>query len=102
MIFDMYFVAIGLKMAHVNTKWDVSWPKMPTSWFKLTRRWTKLVPDATKLGTSWLGMTVLRGFRGPKQALGPSQGVQGGTNEAPRMHQGCTRDAPRRHQGGTK
>ena len=56
-----------------------------------------MVPNAAKLGTSWLGMTVLRGFRGPKQALGPSQGVQGGTKEAPGRHRGGTREAPRRN-----
>ena len=31
MIFDIPLVAIGLKMAHVNTKWDLSWPKMAPS-----------------------------------------------------------------------
>ena len=39
---------------------------------------------------------------GPKRVLGPSQGVQGGTREAPRRHQGGTKEAPGRHQGGTE
>ena len=33
------------------------------------------------------------GFRRPNRGLGPSQGVQGGTEEAPGMQQGGTRDA---------
>ena len=37
--------------------------------------------------------------KGSKRALGPSQGVQGGTEEAPRRHrwghQGGTKEAPR-------
>ena len=36
----------------------------------------------------------------PKRCLGPSQGVQGSTREAPGRHRGGTREAPRRHQGG--
>lgn len=33
--------------------------------------------------------------------MGPSQGAQGGTKEAPGRHQRCIRDAPAMHQGGT-
>ena len=94
MIFDIPHVAIGLKMAHVNTKWDLSWPKMAPSWLKLARSWTKLVPNTTKLGPSWLGMRIPSDFSGSKHALGPSQGVQGCTREAPGRHQGGTREAP--------
>ena len=47
-------------------------------------------------------MRILHDCRGPKQALGPSQGVQGGTEEAPGRHQGCTEEAPGMHQGGTE
>ena len=47
-------------------------------------------------------MRILGDFRGPKQAPGPSQGVQGGTKEAPGRHRGGTEEAPGRHQGGTK
>ena len=36
-----------------------------------------------------------------KQTLGPSQGVQGGTRDAPRMHRGCTKDAPSGKYGGS-
>ena len=61
-----------------------------------------MVPNATKVGTNWLGMRILGDFKGPKQALGPSQGVRGGTKEAPRRHQGATEEAPRRHQGSTR
>ena len=98
MIFDMSFAAIGIKMAHVNTKWDLSWPEITPRWLGLARSWTKLVPNTTKLGPSWLGMRILNDFRGSKPALGPSQGVRGGTRDAPRIHQGCTK----RHQGCTK
>ena len=35
---------------------------------------------------------------GPKRVLGPSQGVQGGTEEAPGRHQGGTKEAPRSTQ----
>ena len=89
-------------MVHVNAKWDLRWPNMAASWFKLAQSWTKVDPNTTKLGPNWLGMGILYDSEGPKQALGPSQGVQGGTREAPRRHQGGTEEAPRRHQGGTK
>ncbi len=59
-----------------------------------------MVPNPTTLGPSRLGMRILSEFRGPKQALGPSQECeaatrrrQGGTEAAPRMHQGCAEDA---------
>ena len=87
MIFDMSFAAIGVKMAHVSTKWDLGWAKTAPSWLKLARSWTKVVPNTTKLGPSWLGMTILSVMRASKQALGPSQGVRGGTKEAPKRHQ---------------
>ena len=38
----------------------------------------------------------------PKRGLGPSQGVQGHTEEAPRRHRGGTEEAPGRHQGGIR
>ena len=87
-------------MAHVNAKWVLSWPKLGSSWFKLARSRTKLVPNTIKLWPSWVGMTISGDSKGAKQALGPSQGVQGCTREAPRRHQGGTGDAPRRHQVG--
>ena len=87
MIFDIPLVAIGVKMAYFNNKWDLSWPKIAPSWLKLARNWTKFVPNTTKLGPSWLGMRILGDFRDQKQALGPSQGVRGGTREAPSRHQ---------------
>ena len=40
-------------------------------------------------------------LRSKKQTLGPSQGVQGGTRDAPRMHRGCTKDAPSGKYGGS-
>ena len=40
-------------------------------------------------------------FAKQKQTLGPSQGVQGGTRDAPRMHRGCTKDAPNGKYGGS-
>ena len=43
---------------------------------------------------------IVDDFWCPQEALGPSQGVQGCTREAPGRHQGGTREAPRRHQGG--
>ena len=61
-----------------------------------------MVPNASELEQTWLGMRIFNDCRGPKQALGPSHGVQGGTKEAPRRHQGGTEDAPRRHRGGTE
>ena len=100
MIFDSSFAAIGVKMVHVSTKWDLSWPKMAPSWLKLAQSWTKLVPNTTKLGPSSLGMRTLGDFRCPKRDLGPSQGVQGCTKEAPRRHQGGTEEAPRRGHCG--
>ena len=42
---------------------------------------------------------IVGGFLCPQEALGPSQGVQGCTREAPRRHQGGTREAPRMPQG---
>ena len=93
---------MGLKMASVKAKWDLSWPKMAPSWLKLARIWTKLVPNTTKLGPSWLGMKFFSDFGRSKQALGPSQGVRGATKDAPGMHQGGTKDAPMTHQGCTK
>ena len=72
MISHISFLAIGLKTAHVNVKRDLSWPKMAASWFKLAQSWTKLVKNTTQLGPrrSWLGMRILHGAYGPKQALG--------------------------------
>ena len=46
-------------------------------------------------------MRILGDFRGAKQALGPSQGVQGRTEEAPGRRRGSTEEALRRHLGGT-
>ena len=47
----------------------------------------------------WILMRILNDFWCSKGALGPSQGVRGGTKEAPRRHQGGTREAPRKHLG---
>ena len=81
---------------------------------KLVPNWAKLDQvginrlqvrlSSSKVGPSCgqFGIRILGDLRGPKQALGPSQGVQGRTKEAPRRHQGGTREAPRRHQGGTE
>ena len=80
----------------------VSLPILHPSWVKLVRSWTKLVPNPITLGPCRLGMRILSHLRGPKQALGPSQGVQGGTREAPRRHRGGTKEAQRRHQGCLK
>ena len=66
MIFYISFTAIGLKMAHVNAKWVLSWPMLGPSWLKLARSWTKLVPNTTKLGPSWLGVRILGDFKGPE------------------------------------
>ena len=68
------------------------------SWVELARSWTKVVPNPTTLGPSRLGMKILNDFRGPKQALGPSQGARCGTKEAPRRRQGGTKEAPRMPQ----
>ena len=102
MIFAVSPATIGHLMAHVNAKWVLSWPKLGSRWFKLARSRTKLVPNTIKLWPSWVGMTISGESKGAKQALGPSQRVQGCTKEAPRRHQGGTREAPRRHQGGTE
>ena len=45
-------------------------------------------------------MGIIGDLRGAKQALGPSQGVQGCTEEAPRRHQGGTEEAPRKGHCG--
>ena len=93
MIVDIPLVAIGFKNAHVNTNWDVSGAKMAPSWRKFALGWNRLVPNVPKLGPTWLVMRILNDFRGPKQALGPSQGVRGGTKAAPRRHQGGLSEA---------
>ena len=46
-------------------------------------------------------MRILDDRRGPKRGLGPSQGVRGGTGEAPRRHQGSTGEVPRMHLVGS-
>ena len=45
---------------------------------------------------------IVDDFWCPQEALGPSQGVQGCTKEAPGRHQGGTKEAPGRHQGGPR